>query len=140
MSIFSRAYRWCDSLSPCTAVAMSPDIAEEFLTASLPLGLAESDVRAPASTKVSCPDATPSSAGTVSCRVSREFAEALFDHSKQQGAYTRLDWSSEHWELHPWDGFELPNWKMGFVVPPGRLIPPSTSAPRCTSTFKRLVQ
>ena len=108
MSIFSRAYRWCGSLSPRTAVAMPLDIAEEFLTAILHLGLAESDVRAPVSTKVGCPDATPSSAGTVSYRVSQDFAEALHDHSEQRGVYTRLDWSSEHWELHPWDGLELP--------------------------------
>eukprot|EP00972_Heterocapsa_arctica_P059288 8744030-Heterocapsa_arctica.AAC.1 len=44
---------------------MPADIAEEFLTASLRLGLAKSDIRAPISTKISCTDATPIGGGTV---------------------------------------------------------------------------
>ena len=108
MCLLGRAFRFVQEAPSDTAVKIPADVCDELLACALSLAVASTDIRAPVCTRVTCSDATPTSLGTVESTVSRELAESLFDHAEQKGAYTRLDWGSLHYELHPWEHSRLP--------------------------------
>eukprot|EP00972_Heterocapsa_arctica_P087553 12910201-Heterocapsa_arctica.AAC.1 len=99
MSVFGRSYRFIEDLPERRAVRLPADIADELVSAALHLSVVRSDIRAPVSSRVSCSDATPQTAGTVECQTLQACAEALYDRAEHKGAYTRMDWHPGHFSL-----------------------------------------
>ena len=108
MCLLGRAFCFAQEAPSDTAIKIWADVCDELLSCALSLAVAGTDIRAPVCTRVICSDATPTALGTVESTVSRELAESLFDHAEQKGTYTRLDWGSLHYELHPWEHSRLP--------------------------------
>ena len=107
MSVFSRACSW--GLSDGVLVSMLADVRGELLGAALLLPLAHADPRNPVCATITCSDAAPTRAGTVTGQGSSSCAEALLDHSEHKGKYTRLDWGPAEWQLQPWSVPQLPD-------------------------------
>jgi hypothetical protein len=108
MSSLGRAYNWAQNLPAHKLSRIPHDVWQELFAGVLLLGFAHTDLRAPVSTLITSSDATPSSVGVVAAKVSRDYAEGLFDYSEQKGGYVRLDWSYGRADLTAWSPNELP--------------------------------
>ena len=108
MCVFSRSYRWLQTLSVGRVYKVPHDIRDELLGAALVLPCAHADLRASLSSTLTCSDATQVGGGVTSVEVAGECAEGLFRHGEHRGAYTRLDWGPDDWQLKPWTGHQLP--------------------------------
>ena len=64
---------------------------DELISAATFLGVAHGHLDWPASTELTCTDATPMRGGSVRCQVSRDLSKALFAMTETRGCYVRLD-------------------------------------------------
>ena len=85
-----RIYKWRSNFRGVRS--LPADLKDELLVAALLLPFAYSNIRAPASTRVSATDATPSMAGSCRARVPETLARPLFRRSEEVGEAARLDW------------------------------------------------
>ena len=109
MCVLSRSYRWLQTLSLGKVYRVPQDIRDELLGAALLLPCVHAVIRASLSSTLACSDATQVGGGATSVEVAAECAEGLFRHGEHRGAYTRLDWGPDDWQLEPWTGHQLPD-------------------------------
>ena len=91
LAIFHRSFQWTNCLGDTEESRIPPDIKDELISACALLGVAHGHFDWPASSEVSCTDATPSRGGSVRTRVSHRLAQALYEMTETRGCYVRLD-------------------------------------------------
>jgi hypothetical protein len=83
MTSLGRSYAWARNLPGGNLDMLPHDVCQELFAAMLLLNFADTDLPAPISTLTSRSDSTPSSVGVVAAKVSRDFAEGLYDFSER---------------------------------------------------------
>ena len=96
MSCLHRSYVWASQLPTSGEFKIPADIRDELFVGMLLLPLAVGKIRRPVHTTVYACDATPSTGGTVTCDVSVELAEGLFQSCEFKGGHVRLDGLDAH--------------------------------------------
>ena len=109
MCVLSRSYHWLQILFLGKVYRVPQDIRDELLGAALLLPCVHAVIRASLSSTLACSDATQVGGGATSVEVAAECAEGLFRHGEHRGAYTRLDWGPDDWQLEPWTAHQLPD-------------------------------
>jgi hypothetical protein len=107
MSVFGRAYRWTSRLRPKRLYRIPWRIAQEIFMAALLIPTAQSDLRAQVSTEIHFSDATPSTGGYVTGRVSQKLAGTLHDLCEIRGKHAKLDWKEADFLAKGWEDREI---------------------------------
>ena len=91
MSVFHRAYKYCDSLDERSWSRLPIDISGELWGAFLMIPFASLDMRLPTLPTLWATDATPSAGGAAACCVPVSVAEEIGKRAEMRGAYVRLN-------------------------------------------------
>jgi len=98
MSSLHSLYTWMRTLTP-DYVRVPPYIKDELCFALLLLPLAQSNVRAPVSTRLGATDSTTTMGGGVQVEVPSLLSKALYRIGEHRGEHVRLDWTGLEEEL-----------------------------------------
>ena len=100
MSIFSRIYCSIESMPDCP-VKWNPIVYVELFFAACMLPVAESNLRAVVSSRVSATDATTVKAGSCHADVSAGISQLFYCKSEKKRENIRLDWTSAELQWIP---------------------------------------
>ena len=90
-AVFHRAFKWQAGLPAVGGRAWAADVRDEMAMAALLLPFAETNIRTPISSTISCTDATVHTGAAVEVTVGQELSNAFFRAAEYRGDYVRLD-------------------------------------------------